>query len=125
MSTMTMPSTVAAVFAAAADRLQVNGHHVGDFVPGALSVPDSQVPLASRPLSVAAAIQLESTGTPLGTCALSRWALWLLADHVAEVTVHPDDEFDAYTQLGAWEELVPDGAVVATLRDLAGRGVTR
>jgi hypothetical protein len=39
--------------------------------------------------------------------------------------VHPDDEFDAYTQLGAWEELVPDGAVVATLRDLAGRGVTR
>lgn len=121
MSTMTMPATVAAVFAAAADRLVLNGHHVGDFMPGALSVPDSQYPMVERPLNVAAAIQMAATGQPLDTCFLSRRALWLLADHVAEVEVQVDDEFDSYSQLDAWEELVPDGAVIETLRDLAGR----
>jgi hypothetical protein len=122
MTTMTMPSTVAAVFATAADLLLVNGHHVGDFVkPSKLKVAASQLPLAERELCVAAAIQLAATGDPLRSCALSRWALWMLADHVSEVHVHPDDEFDALTQLDAWEDLVPDGAVVATLLDLAGR----
>jgi len=122
VTTMTMPSTVAAVFAAAADRLTLNGHYVGDFVkPSALAVPAAQLPLAERELCVAAAIQLAATGDPLRSCALSRWALWLLADHVAEVTVHPDDEFDALTQLDAWEDLVPDSAVVQTLLDLAGQ----
>lgn len=121
MSTMTMPATVAAVFAAAADRLVVNGHHVGDFMPGALSVPDSQSPMVERPLSVAAAIQMAATGHPLDGCFLSRRALCLLADHVSDVKVRMDDEFDAYGQLDVWEELVPDGAVIETLRDLAGR----
>ena len=121
MTTLTMPATVAAVFAAAADRLVSNGHHVGDFVPNARSVPDSQFPMVERPLSVAAAIQMAATGRPLDTCFLSRRALWLLADHVAEVDVREDDEFDALTQLDVWEELVPDGAVIETLRDLAGR----
>ena len=118
MSAVITP-TVASVFKAAAERLVVNGHYVGDFVPNALSVPDRVLPMRDRPLSVAAAIQLAATGDPLGSSAQSRLALWLLADLVAEVKVAEDDEFDALNQLSTWEDLVPDGAVLATLRDLA------
>jgi hypothetical protein len=111
---------LASVFTAAADRLAANGHHVGDFVqPSALQVPDAQLPMAERELSVAAAIQLVATGDPLRDDVLSRRALVELANHVAEVDVREGDLFDAYNQLAAWEELVPDGAVLATLRDLA------
>jgi hypothetical protein len=119
MSTVTMPSTVAAVYAAAARRLEINGHYVGDFFPNALSVPNSMSPMCERPLNVAAAIQMAATGRPLGTCFLARRCLWLLADHVAEVTVAEDDEFDALNQLDVWEESISDADVLATLRELA------
>jgi hypothetical protein len=119
MSTMTIPSTVAAVYLAAAKRLLANGHYVGDFFPNALSVPDRMSPMSERPLNVAAAIQMAATGHPLRDCFLSRRALWLLADHVAEVDVKEGDDFDALTQLDAWEESVSDSDVMATLLDLA------
>lgn len=121
MTTTMIPlaPAVADLLTAAAGRLALNGHHLGDFFPNALS--DRATPYAERPLDVSAAIQFAATGDPRSTSKLALAALWLLADHVAEVNVQPDSVVDAYGQLAKWEEQVADRDVAATLLDLAER----
>ncbi|MBK3546451.1 hypothetical protein JHN56_25790 [Streptomyces sp. MBT60] len=71
------PTTVPALFRAAARLLAANGLHQGDYFPNALS--DKTTPYASRPLSIVAAIRCAVTGSPRALSPLAESALLVLA----------------------------------------------
>ncbi|MEU0978513.1 hypothetical protein ABZ488_04785 [Streptomyces griseus] len=76
--TLPRPTTVPAVFRAAARLLAANGHYQGDYLPDPfnrrLTTPD-----AERPLSIVAAIRCVVTGVPRRPAPLAEEAIKVLA----------------------------------------------
>lgn len=72
------PTTLPAVFRAAARLIAANGHHQGDYCPDAFD-RSSRTPHSSRPLSIVAAIRCVVSGSPHRETPLAEAAVELLA----------------------------------------------
>lgn len=72
------PTTVPAVFRAAARLLAVNGLYKGDFVPDSFD-REMDVPHHMRPMSIVAALKCVTTGDPHRTSLLADQAIGTLA----------------------------------------------
>ncbi|WP_241546703.1 DUF6197 family protein [Streptomyces sp. ScaeMP-e48] len=100
------PTTVPAVFRAAARLLAANGHHQGDYLPDPfnrrLKTPD-----AERPLSIVAAIRCVVTGVPRRFDPLAEEAIAVLAGRL-EVDGEPawnDEPDNLAIHVAAWGDV--------------------
>lgn len=100
--TIPRPTTVPAVFRAAARLLAANGLHHGDYFPNALS--DKDTPYASRPLSIPAALRCAVVGDPRSYSLLADEALMVLGDRltVDGASAEYRDLFGLEDHVDAW-----------------------
>ncbi|MEU2402761.1 hypothetical protein ABZ609_00245 [Streptomyces rubiginosohelvolus] len=102
--TIPRPTTVPAVFLAAARLLAANGLHQGDYFPNALS--DKTTPYASRPLSIVAALRCAAEGDPRAYSLLADEALMVLAFRLVVDGEGPEDHdlFGLEAHVDDWTE---------------------
>lgn len=100
------PTTVPAVFRAAARLLSLNGHYQGDYLPDPfnrrLTTPD-----AERPLSIVAAIRCVVTGVPRRFAPLAEESIKVLAGRL-EVDGQPawnDEPDNLAIHVAAWGDV--------------------
>lgn len=111
LSPLARPTTVPAVFRAAARLIVANGHHQGDFCPDPFD-RESRSPHALRPLSIVAAVRCVVSGSPHRESPLAAEAVKVLAGRL-EV-----DGEGAWNDEPFWLELH-----VANWGDVEGRSV--
>lgn len=100
------PTTIPAVFRAAARLIVVNGHWQGDYCPDPFD-RHVKTPHADRPLSIAAALRCVVSGSPHRTTPLSEEAVKVLAGRL-EVDGEPawnDEPFHLEVHVANWGDV--------------------
>ncbi|PVE04640.1 DUF6197 family protein [Streptomyces scopuliridis] len=117
------PTTVSAVFRAAARVIAANGHYQGDFVPDVFD-REMCVPHFLRPMSIVAALKTAVTGDPHRTSLLADEAIAVLALRLevnGEMGPFYGDIFSLEEHIAAWGD-VPGRTVESVVAVLYAAG---